>query len=205
MWRRVQDLDRRLMKRSFGMRSPTLDRTLIAITRAANYSRLWLVVAGVLAVFGGRQGRRAARRGLVAIAIASAAYSIFAGYRAAYGWPIIEQARPDLATIRWFNHQQQRLAQAIHLLHWSVYSALAALVALAAAVGVLWLWPTTSPSLVSVTYFTQGTSGSQLTVCGQMTGLDSTDLHVTILSGPTKGPVKVPVASIDATAPETSC
>ncbi|HEX4116633.1 MAG TPA: phosphatase PAP2 family protein [Solirubrobacteraceae bacterium] len=61
------------MKRSFGTRSPTLDRTLIAITRAANYSRLWLVVAGVLSVFGGRQGRRAAGRGLVAIAIAAAA------------------------------------------------------------------------------------------------------------------------------------
>ena len=54
MWRRVQHLDRRLMKRSFGTRSPALDRTLIAITRAANYSRLWLVVAGALAVFGGR-------------------------------------------------------------------------------------------------------------------------------------------------------
>jgi membrane-associated phospholipid phosphatase len=71
MWRRVQQLDRRLMKRSFGTRSPTLDRTLIAITRAANYSRLWLVIAGALAVFGGRQGRRAAGRGLIAIAIAA--------------------------------------------------------------------------------------------------------------------------------------
>jgi membrane-associated phospholipid phosphatase len=73
MWRRVQRLDRRLMRRSFGARSPTLDRTFIAVTRAANYSRLWLAVAGGLAVFGGRQGRRAAGRGLVAIAIAAAA------------------------------------------------------------------------------------------------------------------------------------
>jgi membrane-associated phospholipid phosphatase len=71
MWRRVQDLDRRLMKRSFETRSPALDRILIAITWAANYSRLWLVVAGALTVFGGRQGRRAAGRGLIAIAIAA--------------------------------------------------------------------------------------------------------------------------------------
>jgi membrane-associated phospholipid phosphatase len=71
MWRRVQHLDSRLMKRSFGTRSPPLDRTLIAITRAANYSRLWLVIAGILAVFGGERGRRAAGRGLVAIAIAA--------------------------------------------------------------------------------------------------------------------------------------
>jgi membrane-associated phospholipid phosphatase len=71
MWRRIQHLDRQLMKRSFGTRSPPLDRALIAITRAANYSRLWLVIAGALAVFGGGQGRRAARRGLIAIAIAA--------------------------------------------------------------------------------------------------------------------------------------
>jgi membrane-associated phospholipid phosphatase len=71
MWRRVQHLDRRLMKRSFGTRSPVLDRTLVAITRAANYSRLWLVLAGALAVFDGGRGRRAAGRGLIAIAIAA--------------------------------------------------------------------------------------------------------------------------------------
>lgn len=71
MWRRVQHLDRRLMRRSFETRSPALDRTLIAITRAANYSRLWLVVAGALAVFKGGRGRRAAGRGLIAIAIAA--------------------------------------------------------------------------------------------------------------------------------------
>ncbi len=71
MWRRVAHLDRRLMKHSFGTRSPSLDRTLVALTRAANYSRLWLVLAGALAVCDGRQGRRAAGRGLIAIAIAA--------------------------------------------------------------------------------------------------------------------------------------
>jgi membrane-associated phospholipid phosphatase len=72
MWHRVQHLDRRLMRGSFGARSPALDRTLIATTRAANYSRLWLVIAGGLAMFGGRRGRRAAGRGLIAIAAAAA-------------------------------------------------------------------------------------------------------------------------------------
>jgi membrane-associated phospholipid phosphatase len=71
MWRRVQRLDRRLMKRSFGTRSPSLDRTLVVITRAANYSRLWLVIASVLTIFGSGPGRRAAERGLIAIAIAA--------------------------------------------------------------------------------------------------------------------------------------
>jgi membrane-associated phospholipid phosphatase len=72
VWRRAQHLDRWLMKRSFAARSPAVDRTLIAITRAANYSRLWLVVAGALAAFAGEQGRRAAGRGLIALAIAAA-------------------------------------------------------------------------------------------------------------------------------------
>jgi membrane-associated phospholipid phosphatase len=60
------------MKHSFRTRSRALDRTLIAITQAANYSRLWLVVAGGLAVLGGQRGRRASGRGLIAIAIAAA-------------------------------------------------------------------------------------------------------------------------------------
>ena len=59
------------MKRSFETRSPALDRALIAITRAANYSRLWLAVAGALAILDGERGRRAAGRGLIAIAIAA--------------------------------------------------------------------------------------------------------------------------------------
>jgi membrane-associated phospholipid phosphatase len=70
-WRRVQRLDHRLMRRSFEARSPGLDRTLVNVTRAANYSRLWLTIAGALAVFAGSRGRRAAGRGVIAIAIAA--------------------------------------------------------------------------------------------------------------------------------------
>lgn len=72
MWRHVELLDRRLMRRSFRTRSSALDRSLLAITRAANYSRLWLLLAGALALFGGRGGRTAAARGLAALAIAAA-------------------------------------------------------------------------------------------------------------------------------------
>ena len=68
----VQRLDRRLMRRSFGARSPALDRSLVTVTRAASYSRLWLLIAGALAALGGTRGRRAAERGLVAVAIATA-------------------------------------------------------------------------------------------------------------------------------------
>ncbi len=69
--RRVKRVDRRLMGRSVGVRSPALDHALVAITGAANYSRLWLLIAGALAACGGRPGRRAAGRGMIAIAIAA--------------------------------------------------------------------------------------------------------------------------------------
>jgi membrane-associated phospholipid phosphatase len=71
MWSRARRWDRRLMRRSFRTRSPALDRSLVQITRAANYSRLWLFIAGVLALLGGSRGRASALRGVVAIAMAA--------------------------------------------------------------------------------------------------------------------------------------
>jgi len=71
VWRRVRELDRRLMRRTSRGRSPALDSSLVRITRAANYSRLWLLIAGGLIVLGGRRGRRSAGRGIIAIAIAA--------------------------------------------------------------------------------------------------------------------------------------
>jgi undecaprenyl-diphosphatase len=68
----VRRLDRALIGRSFRTRGGGLDGALVALTRAANYSRLWLLIAGVLAASGRRRARVAAGRGLTAVAIASA-------------------------------------------------------------------------------------------------------------------------------------
>lgn len=68
----VHRLDRCLMGRSARARSPALDRSLVALTRAANYSRLWLLIAALMGLLGGRAGRAAARRGVFAIALAAA-------------------------------------------------------------------------------------------------------------------------------------
>ncbi len=67
----VGRLDRRLMSRSFDSRSRALDRSFVGITRAANYSGLWVLLAGALAVSGDPRGRRAAGRGMAALAIAA--------------------------------------------------------------------------------------------------------------------------------------
>src|SRR5689334_10003040 len=52
--------------------TPRLDRLLVDISNAANYSRLWLATAAALAALGGDRGRRAACQGLLAIALTSA-------------------------------------------------------------------------------------------------------------------------------------
>lgn len=56
--------------------TPTLDRGMQTLSNAANYSRLWMGVAGVLALVGGRRGRRAAAQGLASIAVTSAVVNI---------------------------------------------------------------------------------------------------------------------------------
>ena len=71
MLRRLHELDRRLMGHSHRRRSPRRDRVLVGVTRAANYSGLWLGSALALAALGGPRGRRAAARGLGAIAVAA--------------------------------------------------------------------------------------------------------------------------------------
>jgi undecaprenyl-diphosphatase len=52
-------------------RTPALDQRMQTLSNAANYSRLWFGVAALLALVGGRSGRRAAAQGLVSIGVTS--------------------------------------------------------------------------------------------------------------------------------------
>lgn len=52
--------------------TPALDRSLRSLSGAANYSRLWIGSAAVLALIGGSAGRRAAVKGLASVAVTSA-------------------------------------------------------------------------------------------------------------------------------------
>lgn len=58
--------------------TPTLDGPMTYISNAANYSGVWLVTAAVLALLGGRRGRRAAVGGLAAIGVTSAVANLAA-------------------------------------------------------------------------------------------------------------------------------
>ena len=52
--------------------TPTLDRLMVSLSRAADHSGLWLVTAAAVAAVGGGPGRRAAGQGVLAIGLASA-------------------------------------------------------------------------------------------------------------------------------------
>jgi len=72
--------------------SPTLDVPMTWISNAANDSRLWVVVAGVLAVAGGHRNRRTAIRGLTAIGATSITANLVAKH-------IFPRRRPKRLTI----------------------------------------------------------------------------------------------------------
>ncbi len=75
-WDRVtaeaDDLDRAVYAAVAATDTPSLDAPIARLSELANYSRLWIAAAAALAVLGGRRGRRAAVRGLLAVGITSA-------------------------------------------------------------------------------------------------------------------------------------
>jgi membrane-associated phospholipid phosphatase len=72
--------------------SPALDRALAGLSRSADRSALWIGASAGLAGLGGGPGRRAAGRGLMSIAAASAVVNL--GLKPLYG-----RARPDSAVV----------------------------------------------------------------------------------------------------------
>ncbi len=70
--------------------TPELDGPARRLSNAATYSRLWLGIAAVIAVLGGRRGRRAALEGVLAIGVTSATVNL--GMK-----PLAGRRRPDRA------------------------------------------------------------------------------------------------------------
>jgi membrane-associated phospholipid phosphatase len=68
----ASDLDRAVYEAIASVDTPALDGPARRLSRAADKSKLWLAIAAVLAVAGGRPGRRAAVRGVLAIGASSA-------------------------------------------------------------------------------------------------------------------------------------
>lgn len=73
--------------------TPVLDPPMRRLSKAADRSRLWLGIAAAMAAVGGREGRRAAGAGLVALAVNSAVVNV--GFKLA-----ARRRRPDRDSAR---------------------------------------------------------------------------------------------------------
>jgi len=67
----IDAFDRRLFERLTGKERRLVDISLKRLSNAANRSLLWVAIAGLIAILGGRRQRRAALRGIVSIGITS--------------------------------------------------------------------------------------------------------------------------------------
>jgi undecaprenyl-diphosphatase len=90
-WQReIQALDVAVYAAVAATPTPTLDRGFAAVSRAADHAKLWTGTAAVLALAGGRAGRRAAVDGMASIALTSAVVN-------AVLKPLRRRRRPDRA------------------------------------------------------------------------------------------------------------
>jgi membrane-associated phospholipid phosphatase len=72
VWGELNALDTAVYAAIARTPTPGLDRALGGLSRAADFSKLWLRSASALAVFGGEHGRRAAVNGIASLALTSA-------------------------------------------------------------------------------------------------------------------------------------
>lgn len=88
-WReQLQALDAAIYAAVAATPTPTFDRALGSLSRAANHSGLWIGAAAVLAMTSGPRGRRAAASGIAALGVTSAIVNI--GLK-----PVGRRRRPD--------------------------------------------------------------------------------------------------------------
>lgn len=91
LWREVGDqvwaLDEAAYEAVASTATPTLDAGLALLSDLADMSKLWLAIAGLLALLGGRRGRRAAADGVLSIGLASAVANLLVK-------PLVVRRRP---------------------------------------------------------------------------------------------------------------
>jgi membrane-associated phospholipid phosphatase len=86
----VDRLDRSVYEAIARTRTPLLDRSMRALSRAADHSKLSLAASLALAIAGGPDGRRAAVRGLASVAVTATVVNALIK-------PLARRRRPDRA------------------------------------------------------------------------------------------------------------
>jgi len=74
----ARDLDQAVYAAIAHTPTPTLDQAMSGLSRASNYSLLWMTSAAALALVGGHSGRRAAVQGLASVAVTSSVVNLAA-------------------------------------------------------------------------------------------------------------------------------
>jgi undecaprenyl-diphosphatase len=88
----AQRVDRSVYDAITQTSTPSLDRGMSELTQVADYSRLWLGCAAILAATRGAKGRRAAVTGLASIGVASAVANLAVK-------PLGRRRRPDTSEL----------------------------------------------------------------------------------------------------------
>jgi undecaprenyl-diphosphatase len=88
--RQLGDVDRAIYGAIAETPTPELDAPIRRLSRMADHSKLWLGIAGLVALLGGPSGRRAAARGLLTVGVTSAVVNV--GVKSLY-----PRQRPDRA------------------------------------------------------------------------------------------------------------
>ena len=90
-WGEVNRLDLAVYAAIAATPTPTLDRAFRRLSKAADYSKLWLASAALLATTGGAAGRRAAVNGVASVGLTSAIVNLVLK-------PLGARRRPDRDT-----------------------------------------------------------------------------------------------------------
>lgn len=101
---RLSRLDRDAYRWVARTDTPRLDRWMRGLSDAANYSRLSLAAAGLLAAFGGPRGRRAAASGLASVAVTATVVNVAIK-------PLSRRSRPDRAGVALGRHVRMPISR----------------------------------------------------------------------------------------------
>jgi undecaprenyl-diphosphatase len=91
---RLDAFDRRLFHRLTRKERQIADAGLKRLSNTANRSLLWISIAGLIAILGGRRGRQAALRGLVSVGLTSTLVNLPLKYIARRPRPPLSRDRP---------------------------------------------------------------------------------------------------------------
>ncbi len=75
---RLREVDEAAFQAVAGWRSPVLDSAIPILSQSANNAVLWMGTASLIAILGGRRGRRIAAEALVAVGVTSAVANLAA-------------------------------------------------------------------------------------------------------------------------------